>query len=763
MARPDLKDNRDGLPMEPDLDPSLKTNLELSLKISEVQFLVEKNQLAAADRRLRTLMEESAIPQEMEKALVQTAVALLEKLHPAKQDDRALDIFNRCSRYLKNDPRALTLAGSIFSRRGNIDEAVHHLNKAVGLAPSSPDPYLLLGDLFAQDQPGKAMESYSQYHQRNYSVLGTRTFLKRSKSLLETKGGELAFKDLPVAVVGNFTIEPLQPYLEAECFKLRVRPRFFFGGYDQYVQEMSDPQSGLYRFKPALTFLFLDHQALLPELFGAFLETAPEERLQTAQNGLEQLRKLLEKFMELSDSKLVCGNFTLPADHYMGVFDAQMEWGQKEILLEMNKTLGNFARSFPQRLFVLDIDKVLSNCGKDVVANEKMRYLAKMTVPEKALPGLAREIVRYVRPALGMTKKCLVLDLDNTLWGGILGEDGLEGIRLDLEPPGNAFYEFQKTIKTLHHRGILLAINSKNDLELVREVFEKHPYMQLKMDDFACIRANWQDKARNMREIAQELNLGLDSFVYMDDNPAERYLIQRELPEVTTVEMPPDFSEFARTLLRLDAFEVLCLTEEDKHRKHLYQAESKRRELKNQTADLQDYLNALEIQVDVCPADRFSIPRIAQLTHRTNQFNLTTRRYSESDIARFATSAGHGVYYLKTHDRFGDHGITGVCIARKTPEAWEIDTFLMSCRIIGRGIEQAFLHRICLDARSGKARKLTARYLATRKNHIAADFLPGMNFRKISHNEIETVYELDLGEESVALPPHIKLNANHGK
>lgn len=748
---------------ETSLDPASRQELELILKIHEIRFLVDKNHLVPAEQGLRDLIAAKSLSEELKKLLTQTCIALLQKFQEIKQYENMVDFFHTSLSLLQNNATARLLVGTACQRLNKITDSIDHLNKAIDLSPALPEPYLLLGDIHTVDQPWKAANYYFRYYDHSQSILGTKTFIKKYNSLLQANPQALPCKSLALAFIGNFPLEPLQPYLESECLKRFIRPKFFFGGYDQYIQEMTDPKSGLYQFDPLLTFLFLDSQTFLPELFNNFFNIAPERRPQIAEDKLEQVKALIEKFLSLSKSKLIISNFPFPREYLMGVYDSQSEWGQKEVILKMNETLRRFATSMPQQIHVLDTDKVLSNCGKSTFANEKIRYLTKMAIPEKAMPELAHELIRYIRPTLGLTKKCLVLDLDNTLWGGILGEDGLEGIRIGLEPPGNAFYEFQKTVKILQHRGILLALNSKNELDMVREAFEKHPYMPLKIEDFSCIRVNWQDKAQNMREIAKELNLGLDSFVYMDDNPVERFLIQSELPEVQTVEMPEDFSEFTRTLLQLDAFDVLHLTEEDKQRKHLYQTEAKRNDLRGQFTDLKEYLKALNITVDICLADAFSIPRIAQLTQRTNQFNLTTRRYTEVDIKTFTQSPKHHVYYLKTQDRFGDHGITGVCIISNNKTDCEIDTFLLSCRVIGRGIEQAFLHHVCNESRLLNVSKLVGRYLPTKKNHIAANFFSEFHFDTVSRDERETVFAIDLNTSTVPLPSHIQLNTNHEK
>ncbi|MBT3183886.1 MAG: HAD-IIIC family phosphatase [Nitrospina sp.] len=753
MAKPILKS--DALnPSSPEgLDPATRAEMELTAGCQEIRFLVERGYLSMAREKLEEVFSKGR--QIKNHHLVEPAIVLLQAYEKNKQYQSANELFKQYESILGESQVALTLAGSSCLNLNDSQQAENFLEGAIQKDSSYPDPYLLLGDLYAKSQPDKAVSYYSQYYDLRSSIMGARIFIKRVKSLLKTNS--LSFKNLSIAFIGNFTIEPIKDFLEAECFKQSIQPKFYFGGYDQYIQEMADANSGLFNFDPAITFLFLDSQTLSPELFNKFFDILPEKRFHLAEDKLKHVEALCNKFLDLSKSHLVVSNFLLPSDYYMGVYDSKMGSGQKEILGKMNDHLLSQTRSNPQRFHILDTEKVLSNCGKTTCANEKMRYLAKMIIPDQALPDMARELMRFVRPVGGKTKKCLVLDLDNTLWGGILGEEGLEGIELGLEPPGNAFYEFQKAVKALQRRGIILAINSKNDPDLVREAFEKHPDMQLKLSDFACIRTNWNDKAQNLREIADELNLGLSSFVFFDDNPAERLLIRQQMPEVLTIEVPEDCSEYTRTLLSLGVFETLHLTEEDKNRTHLYQTEDKRRHLKDQATELDSYLESLKTQVVIQPADSFSIPRVAQLTQRTNQFNLTTQRYSEADIRAFAESEKSRVYFLKSGDRFGDHGIVGACIVRVENDSWELDTFLMSCRVIGRGIENAFLYDIFRKASEDHIKNVVGRYFPTRKNQIAESFYPDAGFETMADNPQEKVFTLNLEKNSVSLPSHIKM------
>ena len=345
----------------------------------------------------------------------------------------------------------------------------------------------------------------------------------------------------------------------------------------------------------------------------------------------------------------------------------------------------------------------------------------------------------------GMRKKCIVLDLDDTLWGGVLGEEGLEGIKLGNDYPGNVYMEFQKMIFSAGKTGILLSIVSKNNEKEVWDAFEKHPDMILKKDDFVTWRINWKDKADNIRDIARELNIGLDSLVFIDDNPHERNWIIKALPEVIVPEFPeseymiiPFFQDIYKKW-----FQVYDLTREDQEKLNLYKQNSKRQLSKKSYARIEDYIESLDTRISISEADNFSIPRIAQLTQKTNQFNLTTRRYSESDISEFLSS-GHKVYYASVADKFGDNGITAVCIIKFiTDEKAEIDTYLLSCRILGRFIESALLRKILNCLYDNGLREIFASYIPTPKNVQTATFYDKLGF-EITEDEPVKKYRLKL-------------------
>ncbi len=307
------------------------------------------------------------------------------------------------------------------------------------------------------------------------------------------------------------------------------------------------------------------------------------------------------------------------------------------------------------------------------------------------IPFLAYDFMGYVKPMLSLNRKCIVLDLDDTLWGGIVGEDGFDGIKLDQTSIGSAYVEFQKYLLSLWQHGVILAINSKNNFEDAIKVIKEHPEMVLREENFASMQINWNDKAQNLKTISKNLNIGLDSIVYFDDDPINQERIKQELPEVLTVKLPTDPSEYVNILKRLNDFNVLQQTEEDLNRGKMYTQQLQRKELEKSVTNLDDFLKQLDIKVVIKEANQFTIPRISQLTLKTNQFNLTTKRYQEEDIIKYCGNPNMKVGCAQIEDKFGDNGITNAFIIEKNPDVWVIDTFLLSCRVIGRGVEDAII------------------------------------------------------------------------
>jgi FkbH-like protein len=359
---------------------------------------------------------------------------------------------------------------------------------------------------------------------------------------------------------------------------------------------------------------------------------------------------------------------------------------------------------------------------------------------------IASENFKLIRAQRGLNKKCLVLDCDNTLWGGIIGEDGLGGIKLGSEYPGSAFKEFQQEILTLYHRGILLALCSKNNEADVWEVFDKHPGMVIKKNHIVASRINWDNKAQNLAAIAIELNISLDSLVFVDDSDFETNLVKQMLPMVEVIHLPKQHAINYRAMIAsCGLFDTLRLTEEDRKRGQMYKAESERNRLKQDASkNIDEFLRSLEMKVEIKLADHATTTRIAQLTQKTNQFNLTTKRYSEAEIGRFADDADMSVLYVKMSDRFGDLGIIGVAIVNHVEKNSELDTFLLSCRALGRGIETLLLDT-CIAITQKKGREiLTGQYVKTAKNGQVSDFYTKEGFECIFDDGVTSKHAVEV-------------------
>ena len=320
-------------------------------------------------------------------------------------------------------------------------------------------------------------------------------------------------------------------------------------------------------------------------------------------------------------------------------------------------------------------------------------------------------------------KKCLVLDLDNTLWGGVVGEDGIEGIKLSLDPPGSSFMAFQQAILDRHDRGVILAINSRNNPDDAWEVIRKHPNMILKEDHFAATRMNWDDKAENIRELAKELNIGLDSMVFLDDDPTNRELVRALIPEVETPDLPADPADYAKFLNSSDYFDSSSITDEDKMRGNFYVTERLRKEAEKSHADKKDFLESLSLELQVSEDDDSCLSRLAQLTGKTNQFNIDKQPFTEEQIRAFIDSGKHKIFHGRLQDKFGDYGIIAFAVVDTEKDRWHLSALLMSCRVFGRGVEDAFLGVIARRAFEGKAGKITIALNPTVKNEPVRRFI----------------------------------------
>lgn len=537
-------------------------------------------------------------------------------------------------------------------------------------------------------------------------------------------------KKIRIAFLGSFTLNGLAETIQVKCAEKKINCTTYVGNYNQYNQEILNPQSNLYKFSPEILFLLIDTRTLLQDLFHHPHSISAEERRKLVDEKTNEILDLAKRFSQTTKSKLVLANFSIPTFSSYGIFENKTDFGFHRMLNEINNILSD-TMSNSDSVYIYDFARFVTKFGEKNIFDYKQFFFGDMKISLDYIPYLASDLMSYVIGYLGISKKCIVLDLDNTLWGGIVGEDGFNGIKLGPEPPGNAFVEFQKTLSSLHQRGIILAINSKNNYDDAMKVMREHPYMQLKEDHFASLRINWNDKVSNMKDIANEINIGLDSMVFFDDDPVNREYMRINLPQVETVELPQDPAEFVNILKNLNEFSVLNITPEDQQRGKMYVEQRKRTELEKSAPDLGGFLKQLNLKISIKNANEFTIPRISQLTLKTNQFNLTTKRYQEADIKKFSQDTSYLVGCAQVEDKFGDNGITGVFIIHKeNQKEWLLDTFLLSCRVMGREVEKGILSHIVNKARESGVERIKAQFVPTSKNKPIEDFLPNCGFKK---------------------------------
>ena len=537
-------------------------------------------------------------------------------------------------------------------------------------------------------------------------------------------------KKIRIAILSSFTINGLAETLQVKSAERNIECITYVGNYNQYNQEILDRNSTLYNFSPDLTFLIVDVRSILGNLFYSPYSITSSERKSIVSEKKSELANLCKAFINNSESKLVVTNFLIPKYSPYGIFETKMDYGFHNMIQDLNLQLSNEFKKL-NSVYIFDFNGFATLHGEKNIFNYQSFLFGDIKITLDFIPYLANELLAYIIAITGLSKKCIVLDLDNTLWGGIVGEDGFDGIKLSPQPPGNAYLEFQRYLLSLFQRGVILTINSKNNPDDAIEVIKKHPHMVLKEDNFACMRINWNDKVVNMKEIAEELNIGLDSMVFFDDDPVNREYMRLNLPQVMTIDLPSNPSQYCEVLQDLIEFNVLKITSEDVTRGKMYLQQRKRNELEKTSSNLEDFLKTLDVRISIKKANNFTIPRISQLTLKTNQFNLTTKRYQEEEITKFSKDENLMVGCVQVEDKFGDNGITGVFIIRKNnPKEWTIDTFLLSCRIIGREVEKGIIAYIFDTAKQNDVTKIKAQYIPTQKNKPCESFLSNCGFKK---------------------------------
>ncbi|MDX2505069.1 MAG: HAD-IIIC family phosphatase [Gammaproteobacteria bacterium] len=539
--------------------------------------------------------------------------------------------------------------------------------------------------------------------------------------------------DCKIAYLGNHTIEPLDRFVDVVCLCQGISIASYIGEYNQYFQEILQLDSGCQAFQPDIIFLDLSLRVLSPEIYDGLLSQSGEQRQAEQVRILSHVSNWVALAKQQTDAVLVVSNFPRPASTQAGIADVKLGLGEAEFYHRLNLDL---QKKFidDTRVNIFDMDHVLSCAGKLKVQDPKLYYLAKMEWTEQALSVIAEMLLRYVIAILGRAKKCLVLDLDNTLWGGIVGEDGVDGLIFgEGSPAGEAYYDFQRYIRVLKERGIVLAICSKNNRHDVEDVFSNRGEMVLTLDDFSATKINWQHKHTNIQRLAGELNIGIDSMVFVDDNPVECELVRQMLPEVTTIELSCDPSLYVSQLKNLALFEKVAITDEDRQKTEQYAQNLQRADLKREINDINSFYESLGTEITISVADNKHKARIHQLFTKTNQFNLTTNRYSLSEVEQFIVENEWDLNITHVKDNFGDLGIVGLYLINKKDATPRIDSFILSCRAMGRGIEVSMMNKIKADyLMNGSFDKISAVFLPTAKNQPVTDFYETEGFDVVS-------------------------------
>jgi FkbH-like protein len=534
-----------------------------------------------------------------------------------------------------------------------------------------------------------------------------------------------------LAILSNSTVDLIVPALAASAARHGIALEVIQPSYDQTAQEALTPDSRVNSSKPDAVLFALDYRALPLKLSLGDREASSA----TIQGVIGYLQALGNGIKANSSALCIFQTFAPPVETLFGSLDRALHGTMRNLIDAINRELAEYVIGSGDVL--LDVAGVAETVGLAEWHNTQLWNMAKFPFADELIPLYADHVARTVAAIRGKSGKVLILDLDNTVWGGVIGDDGLEGIHVAQgDARGEAHLAVQRLALDLRQRGIVLAVSSKNNDEVAREPFEKHPEMLLKLEHIAVFQANWNDKATNIQAIAEELSLGLDSMVFLDDNPAERGLVRKLLPQVRVPELPEDPAYYTRTLTAAGYFEAVSFAGEDLKRAVFYQDNAKRASLQKQVGGVDAYLASLDMTIAFQPFDATGRARIVQLINKSNQYNLTTRRYTDPEVTEAENDPEVFTLQVRLADIFGDNGMISVVICRPAEAGvWEIDTWLMSCRVLGRKVEHMVLREILEHARAAGIRKLFGTYLPTDRNKLVVDHYSKLRFAKVLEEE----------------------------
>lgn len=549
-----------------------------------------------------------------------------------------------------------------------------------------------------------------------------------------------ALVPVKAAFLGGGTLEHLVQFVRMWLAFAGIDLVPYLPLYGAWQMEIANPESGLYAFEPDIVWFFTTRRDIRLEENGRLSSLEAEEEVAKAVDECVSRWRHLSR--RLPKAQIIQNNSDFEAQDVFGNLSATLPGSLASLRRAFNSALA--LDSVDAGVHVFDLDRVACGIGLRQWSDDTYWHYSKHPFPPSLSGQVAFSASRLLRALRGGSKKAVILDLDGVLWGGTIGDDGIDNIKLGDGPEGEAFTAFQSYLKGLSDRGVILAVASKNDMENARQPFLEHPGMRLSLDDIVVFKASWYNKADAIREIAAELNLGLDSFVFLDDTAAERELVKAELPMVSAPEMPKNVAEYAAFLDHLSFFEMPSFSLEDRARGRMYQENTRRNRARAAVTDIDAFLKSLDMKADSGAVDSFHLPRMAQLINKSNQFHPTTTRYTEAELLALSESEECVVRWFSLKDRFGDYGLISVAVLRRDGDAFIIDTWAMSCRVLERGLERYIMPRLADLAAAKGGDRLCGAYVPTAKNGLVADLYPKLGFKRKSGDESKTWWEATL-------------------
>lgn len=553
------------------------------------------------------------------------------------------------------------------------------------------------------------------------------------RELRKAKKNQVDGKKIKIAVLGNCATQFFSTAIEGNAKLEGINLNVYDADYNQIDAQLLDPSSEVFNFKPDCIVLWL----ATDKIYEEFMDLPISERDDFAQQYINRIKQYWDLIAKHSTAKIMQMNFTEIDDKALGHYSAKIQTTFIYQLRKLNWLLQE-AMNVNANVYPIDLLSIQIQLGASEYYDASYYYNAKMPISTKALPYVSKAIVDVLKSMIGRIKKCIVLDLDNTLWGGVIGDDGISNIEIGELGIGHAFTNFQRWLKLLKSYGIILAVCSKNNEEIAKEPFEKNEEMVLHLDDISLFVANWDDKATNIKMIKETLNIGMDSIVFIDDNPFERNLVREMIPDIEVPELPEDPAHYLEFLQECNYFDTVSYTGTMADRTKMYQAELERKKAEIQYDSIDDYLKSLEMVGEALPFEETKYSRIAQLTQRSNQFNLRTIRYTENDIKEISQNDKYVTLYYTLSDKFGNHGVVGVVIMKyvNSNELF-VDTWLMSCRVLKRGMEEYIVNKFVEKAKEKNIGKISAEYIPTAKNKMVENIYGQMGFSKVDENRYE--------------------------